>query len=64
MTFAAPQFLIVLAVIPLLAVFARWFSTRRAAAVSRIGDPALVEGSAQPQVEECAWCGLSFGLVA
>ena len=26
MTFAAPQFLIVLAVIPLLAVFARWFS--------------------------------------
>ena len=43
MTFAAPQFLIVLAVIPLLAVFARWFSTRRAAAVSRIGDPALVE---------------------
>ena len=43
MTFAAPQFLFALAVLPVLMVFARWFSTRRAAAVSRIGDPVLVE---------------------
>ena len=43
MTFAAPQFLIVLVVVPLLAVFAQWFSTRRADAISRLGDPTLVE---------------------
>ena len=33
MTFAAPQFLFALAVLPVLMVFARWVSTRRTAAV-------------------------------
>ena len=43
MTFASPQFLIVLAALPALALFARWVLVRRAAAMMRIGDPALVE---------------------
>ena len=43
MTFASPQFLIILAALPALALFARWVLARRAAALMRIGDPALVE---------------------
>ena len=43
MTFASPQFLIILAALPALALFARWVLARRAAAMMRIGDPALVE---------------------
>ena len=43
MTFASPQFLIILAALPALALFARWVLGRRAAALMRIGDPALVE---------------------
>ena len=43
MTFASPQFLIILAALPALALFARWVLARRAGAMMRIGDPALVE---------------------
>ena len=43
MTFASPQFLIILAALPALALFARWVLGRRAAALMRIGDPGLVE---------------------
>ncbi len=43
MTFASPQFLVILAALPALALFARWVLARRAAAMMRIGDPALVE---------------------
>ena len=43
MIFASPQFLIILAALPALALFARWVLARRAAALLRIGDPALVE---------------------
>ncbi len=43
MTFASPQFLFALAALPALAIFARWVLARRAAALSRIGDPVLVE---------------------
>ena len=58
MTFAAPQFLFALAVLPVLMVFARWVSTRRTAAVVRMGDPVLVERlSVQPRVEGCVWLG-------
>ena len=43
MTFATPQFLFALAVLPVLVIFARWVLARRSAAMLRIGDPALVE---------------------
>ena len=43
MTFASPQFLVILAALPALTLFARWMLGRRAAAMMRIGDPALVE---------------------
>ena len=43
MTFASPQFLIILAALPALALFARWVLARRATAMMRIGDAALVE---------------------
>ena len=43
MNFASPQFLFILAALPALALFARWVLARRAAAMMRIGDPALVE---------------------
>ena len=43
MTFAAQQFLFALAALPVLIVFERWVSMRRDAAVSRMGDPVLVE---------------------
>ena len=43
MTFASPQFLLALVALPALAMFLRWLLARRSAALSRIGDPALVE---------------------
>ena len=43
MTFGAPQFLLVLATLPALAVFVWWVWTRRKRAVLRIGDATLVE---------------------
>ncbi len=43
MTFASPQFLFALAALPALMIFARWVLARRTAALSRIGDPDLVE---------------------
>ena len=43
MTFGSPQFLVALAALPALMLFIRWAMARRAAAVSRIGDPVLVE---------------------
>ena len=42
MTFGAPQFLYLLAVLPALGVFVWWTLARRALAINRIGDPALV----------------------
>ena len=42
MTFGAPQFLYVLALLPALGVFVWWTLARRALAINRIGDPALV----------------------
>ena len=42
MTFASPQFLLALAALPALVIFARWVLARRAAALLRIGDPDLV----------------------
>ena len=43
MTFGAPQFLIVLAALPLLAVLVFWVRTRRTRAIRLIGDPVLLE---------------------
>jgi Ca-activated chloride channel family protein len=43
MTFGAQQYLYALILLPALIVFIRWAAGRRAAAVSRIGDPTLVE---------------------
>ena len=43
MTFGAPQFLYLLAVLPALGIFVWWALTRRAIAINRIGDPALVQ---------------------
>lgn len=43
MTFESPQFLLALAALPALMVFARWVEARRDAAMLRIGDPILVE---------------------
>ena len=43
MSFGAPQFLIILAALPALALFLRWTWARRAAALRRIGDSALFE---------------------
>ena len=43
MTFAAPQFLLLLAVLPALALFLWWAWARRTAALRRIGDSALFE---------------------
>ena len=43
MTFGAPQFLILLATLPALALFLWWAWTRRTAALRRIGDSALFE---------------------
>ena len=43
MTFESPHFLFALAALPALMMFARWVHARRAVAVSRIGDPILVE---------------------
>ncbi len=71
MTFAAPQLLLALALVPLLAVFARWVSARRTAAVSRMGDPALVErlsGSASRRMRVARFvlwsCGIALLIVA
>ena len=43
MTFGSPQILIALAALPALMMFMRWVLARRAVAVLRIGDPALIE---------------------
>ena len=43
MSFGAPEFLVALVSLPVLMAFLWWVSTRRARAVSRMGDPALVE---------------------
>ena len=43
MTFGFPQFLLVLAALPAVMIFARWVLARRSAALLRIGDPFLVE---------------------
>ena len=43
MTFGAPQFLIVLAALPLLAVLVFWVWTRRTRTIGRLGDPVLLE---------------------
>lgn len=43
MTFGAPQFLLALAMLPALMIFVWRALVRRAAAVQRIGDPALIE---------------------
>ena len=43
MTFAAPQFLLLLAALPALALFQWWAWTRRDAALGRIGDAVLFE---------------------
>ena len=43
MTFAAPQFLLLLATLPALALFLWWAWARRAAALRRIGDSVLFE---------------------
>ena len=43
MTFASPEFLFALVVLPALVIFARWVWMRRAEALLRIGDPVLVD---------------------
>ena len=43
MSFGAPQFLYILAALPVLALFVCWGLTRRRALLQRIGDPALVD---------------------
>lgn len=43
MTFGSPYVLLALAALPVLMLFVWWTGTRRAAAVSRIGDPVLIE---------------------
>lgn len=43
MTFAAPQLLYLLALLPLMAALAVWVSRRRQAAIARLGDPRLVD---------------------
>ena len=43
MTFGAPQFLYLLAVLPAMMLFVRWALARRSALMRRIGDPVLVE---------------------
>ena len=43
MSFGAPQFLFLLAAIPVVALFLQWAWRLRAAALGRIGDPVLVE---------------------
>lgn len=43
MTFGAPQYLYALVLLPVLVVFVRWAAGQRGAAVSKMGDPTLVE---------------------
>ena len=42
MTFAEPQFLYSLILVPLMALFVRWASRRKAAALAQLGDPPLL----------------------
>ncbi len=42
MTFAEPQFLYSLILVPLMALFIRWASRRKMAALAQLGDPALL----------------------
>ena len=44
MSFGIPQFLYLLAALPVLVLFVRWALSRRTALMRRIGDPALVGG--------------------